>query len=1598
MDLAQRISNLTPKQKELLELKLKNQNKNIDISKLTAIQSHLKGQKKGIYPIIKPVEKKEYYPLSSAQKRMYILWQVDETGVSYNNMSILKVTGNIDKDRIENTFRILVNRHEGLRTSFEMIEGEVVQRIHDNSEFELVYYEKKINGQWALISGGKDLDSSRYSPHSPHSIPSKEIIIKAFHRPFDLAQKCQLRVALLKEEENEYILLVDVHHIILDGITVYLINKDLMEIYNEKELPELKIQYKDFAEWLQSPLMREMIQKQESYWLKEFAGEIPVMALPIDFPRSKEQNFEGKQVDFEVNADCTRVLRKYALQEGASLFMVLLTVFYIFLNKLSGEEDILVGVPIAGRRQNELEHIVGMFVNTLVLRNFPLGEKNFELFLGEVKGRTLEAFENQDYPYDELVKKVVVNRDSGRNPIFDVMFGLQNMKPEPIEVSGLRLEPYNYKQYISKFDFSLKSREIGEVLWFGFEYKSKLFKANTIERFISYFKKLISILVEKSSIRIADIELITGEEKRQILFHFNDTKSEYPTDMGIHRLFEDQVRQRPGNTAFGLEELHLSYHELNKQSDKLAYTLMEKGVGANVVVGLIMQNSPGCVISILGVLKAGGAYLPLDPDYPEERKNYIISDSNIKILLTDVPFRGYPHGVFSGKSMETISLCNIDLSGYAGENDNHDVPGTTCTPSNLAYIIYTSGTTGKPKGSLIEHRGLVNYIYWRLKTYHYTIRDVTLQLLSYCFDGFGSNFYSSLCSGGMLLYIPESKRLDYKYINKVIKLRCVTNISLVPGMYDAMLDAAETGNLVTFRFVVLAGERTWGNLLIKSRELNANLVHVNEYGPTEGTVTAAANTALSPGNTSIIGKPISNVGVYILNSSQKIVPIGVTGEMHIAGAGITRGYLNNPLLTAEKFSNFYHSSIIHHSKLYKTGDLARWLEDGNIEFLGRVDHQVKIRGYRFELGEIEAQLLKHEKIKETVVITRDESVIRGASNSGKYLCAYIISREKLHEVDLKTFLSTKLPAYMIPSYFISIEKIPLTPNGKINRNALPVPEIRGGFISPRDEIEEKLARIWSQVLEIEKRDIGIDHNFFQLGGHSIKVSVQAAKIQKEFNLKLSMEHLFSAPTIRELGQLIKGLIGTNEYRYVSLEPVEKKEYYVLSSAQKRLFILQQMELESTVYNVPQVVSLELVTGINEKKLEQVIPRILDRHESFRTSFEIIDEKPVQRIHETQQVDFKLEYFHLEEGDNEAQVLKSIESIFRKFVRPFKLSQAPLIRLGLITVGEHKYFLMIDMHHIISDLISQIILRREFFTLMEGRDLPPLRIQYKDYAEWQNSEAQLKSVRLQEEYWLKEYQGRIPLLNLPLDYDRGKVLSFEGDSISFSVDGALNSKVRELAGKLEVTLMMFLFSIYKLLLARLGGQEELVVGTVAAVRPHTDLENIVGFFVNMLPIKTNPGLDKSFSQYLQEVKEKAVKAYENQGYPFEELVNKLDLPREQGRHPLVDAVFAFGNDLENEEDRKRRISQQSSGFTGFNITHFDLLLYAADEPDSIQMRLQYSTDLFNISTIEDIAKFYLDILEQVVEKPVIKLREIVLDLRLSTSSSAIIEEDANTWEL
>jgi amino acid adenylation domain-containing protein len=1466
---------------------------------------------------IEPVAKQDHYPLSSAQKRMYILQKMEPSGTSYNMPHVLPLPADAEIQRLEQAFVRLSQRHESLRTAFVELEEEPVQKVLDAVEVGIERFD---------------------------SFPND------FVRPFDLSRPPLFRLALVKGRDGECFLLFDLHHIISDGVSQAILTAEFNALYRERELPPLALQYKDYAVWQQKRRQDGVLEKQEKYWLNVFPPEeeLPVLDLPLDSPRPPIQRFVGDTLRFSLDEAPLSAFEKILEERGCTLFMGLLAVFDILLFRLTGQEDIVVGTPASGRPHADLEAIIGMFVNTLALRNRPRGDMTVGEFLDNVRIGTIEAFDNQDLQFEDLVEKVVLRRDAGRNPLFDVMFALQNIRSHDSGAAAAdrdRDDSETIEEHVAKFDLTLNGVKRGGRVLFRLDYAVSLFKKETLERWITYFKTLVELFPLQLDSNLYRLELMSPEEKKCLAQEFNDTNRPLPEDRTVVDMFKHLCEKNGSAVAVVEGEHSVTYEGLYRRAIGLAAQLRSTGLELGGLAAVVSEASIDMVTGIWAILFCGAAYLPVDPGTPGERIEFMLRDSAASHVLRPSDFK---HLAASGEA--------------AGATVNPTMPRAT----DAAYVIYTSGSTGQPKGVVVYHRSLLNLCFWHIRQFSVSAQDRATKYAGVGFDASVWEIFPYLTAGASIYIVPEEIKLDVGRLDDYFDFHRISITFLPTQMAEQFMAYSRNRKL---RILLTGGD--------KLREFSPRpYLAINNYGPTENTVVSTCYTIDEQSANIPIGKPVDNAQTYILDRWDNLQPIGVAGELCVAGESLAAGYLNRPELTAEKFvPNPFKPGEL----MYRTGDLASFQPDGNIRFLGRIDFQVKIRGFRIELGEIEGTLLAHPLVSDVAVIDLMDP------QQEKYLAAYVVLAEAIDEErlskELGQFLSQSLPFYMIPSVFVTLERIPLNTSGKVNRRALPIPEQRatGGFQEATDGVEAALVSIWAEVLGREPGSIGVTDDFFQIGGHSLRATMLAGRVHRELDCEIPLAEIFRDPTVRGMAAFVR---GASKEALAAVSPVEEKDYYPLSSAQKRLVVMQTMEPGSTAYNITRVVGLAEDADI--EGIQQAFSQLVKRHESLRTGFITMDKSPVQRVMEIG--DFSLERFDL---SLEHAQSSTIELAVRSFIRPFDLSRPPLIRAGLFLLPGRGPVLAVDIHHIACDGSSMEILLAEFRRLLEGDALPELGLRYADYAEWQTSEPIQARIAGQEHFWLDLLSGHLPQIELPLDFPRPAVKSFGGKRMMAPLPEEMSAQVVAIAADSGATVYMVMLAVFTIFLAKLSGQEDILLGTPTAGRTHPDLQPLVGMFVNTVVLRNYPSAEKTLRGFLTEVRRNTVQAFENQDFQFEDIVELLGISRQSGRNPIFDTMFEYtpvdgDAPAGNEGDGGEREFQGDS--------KFDLVLNVIRYQDRLALAFTYDVKLFKPDTVRRFNRYFQDILGAVIDDPDRKIKEIDITLDFCDEDVAMPDMD------
>ncbi|TNE55275.1 MAG: amino acid adenylation domain-containing protein [Bacteroidetes bacterium] len=1494
---------------------------------IEAIARQLEGNQLSNEFSLPTATKKPRYQASSAQTRLHFLQQLNPESIAYNIPGALHLKQKIDESRLQESLEALLILHPGLKTRFVQEDGIVYQEIVEQAELKI--------------------------EHSHATLEGIQAELEKHVQAFDLNTAPLLRIRLIDLESDGQVLFFDIHHSICDGSSMMILMSDFMKLYGGQQIETPEAQFIDYSEWLSSEQGIEELNRQKSYWTEQFSGEIPQLELPYDFKRPELSKHEGKRLYSHIEREQLDQIQALNEAHGSTNFMFFLACFQLFLHKHSGSKDICIGTPVAGRGHAELQNVIGMFVNTLVLRQKLDSNQTFSDFLKEVKESSLEALQNQDFPYEELLEEINVPRNTGRNPLFDVFFIYQNLERATSQSNGdqeLHAEPINFETSVSKFDLSLEIQENGDEFQVIFEYASKLFRDESIALFLQRWKALLNQVIENPEIKISEIDCMSPEEKNYLLHEYNQSESPYPDHQTLADLFEEQVKKTPDAIAIKHVNQEFSYRKLNEDSNRLAHQLLDKyGVQSEELVAICLDRSYEMIVSIFGILKAGAAYLPIDPDAPESRISFILEDSQSSICLTNKLIRE-----------QIPSSCQIlEPSLLIAEGQNTDNPELPRTSDHLAYVIYTSGSTGQPKGTLLKHQGVVNRVFWMHQHMGIGERDTILQKTAYVFDVSIWEFFNGLCYGTKLILCDKEDIANPARIVELIETEKITAIHFVPGMLNsflAHLDSLEVKKLHSLQQVFASGEALHPETVRSFHSLiDAKLY--NLYGPTEASVEVSyyrteGNEELVP-----IGKPISNVQLYLLDEQMNPVPQGVPGELYIGGPCLAVGYLNRSELTAK---NFVKHPFETGQRLYKSGDLARMDWNGQIHYLGRLDFQVKIRGYRIELGEIEQQLLKLPEVKEAAIIAQDDP------SGDSYLTAYVVSEENQDEEVFHQKLSKQLPEYMIPTVWVFLDRLPVNASGKLDRKALPQanPGIRKSSQTirlPENETQKILVDLWKSMLPVQ--EISTEDNFFEIGGHSLKASILVARIQKEFGVQISLLDLFKKPSILELEFLID---SSKESVYNSIIPLEKREFYPASSAQKRLFVLSRINRENTQYNMPY--AFEIIGDLDQERMKKALKALVKRHEALRTSFGLEGTQIVQYVHETVELPVLL---------HQRDQIQQVTNLIQELILPFNLEEAPLARLHLCQTPEQT-IAFFDMHHALSDGLSMQILYRDFAALYMGEVLPDVYLQYRDYAIWQQENAGKDFQERQSEFWLEHLSGELPGLNLPLDFNRPAIQSYDGDTVYASLDEDISSQLRAFALEKQTTSYMVLFAVFNVLMAKYSGQEDLVIGTPVAGRPHPDLHQLIGMFVNTLPVRNYPKQALHFDEFLKELTERTLGCFDHQEYPFEELVDQLVQERDMSRNPIFDILFSYQN-LEEGAESEFPLQFKPFGVQVFT-SKFDLQLDILDFGDHLQSSITFCTKLFKKETAARFLSQVQLVLEQVLQNPDCKLGDLDLNTK------------------
>ncbi|UXY50549.1 non-ribosomal peptide synthetase [Pseudomonas tohonis] len=1477
----------------------------------------------------------EHLPLSFAQERQWFLWELDPTSTAYNMPLALRLRGPLDRAALQHAFDGLVARHESLRTRFYEHDARRYQRIEAAAPLAIVD---------ETLPPGTDLHRHL------------EALID---EPFDLLAGDLLRVRLIPLGEQDHILLLVQHHIISDAWSMQVMAQELVQLYSARQagqpdaLEPLPIQYGDYALWQRHWMEAGERDRQLGWWKAQLGAHHPVLELPTDRPRPAVQGSGGASLDVPLPAALARRLHALAQQENATPFMLLLASFQALLHRYSGQQEIRVGVPVANRQRAEVQRLIGFFVNTQVLNARFEENPGFRALLQQVRQLALGAQTHQDLPFEQLVEALQPERSLSHTPLFQVMYNhLQAERGTPAQGSAaLLVEPVPREVRSAQFDLSLTTFESTEGLTATLVYATDLFEAATIERMAGHWLGLLEAIVTRPDAPIAELPLLSPAERETQLHGWNATATEYPLDTPVHQLIETQVQRTPDAPALAFGAETLSYAELNRRANRLAHALIARGVGPDSLVGIAVERSIEMVVGLLAILKAGGAYVPLDPEYPAERLAYMLDDSGVKLLLSqshlELPL---------AEDVQRIDLDRAPFDDFPEAN-----PGVALDAENLAYVIYTSGSTGKPKGAGNRHSALTNRLCWMQQAYGLAAGDSVLQKTPFSFDVSVWEFFWPLMTGARLVVAAPGDHRDPARLVALIERENITTLHFVPSMLQAFLLDPQVERCTSLKRIVCSGEAlpVDAQQQVFARLPQAGLY--NLYGPTEAAIDVTHWTCVDEGKDGVpIGQPIANLGCYILDANLEPVPVGVLGELYLAGKGLARGYHRRPALTAERF---VANPFVAGERMYRTGDLARYRQDGVIEYAGRIDHQVKIRGLRIELGEIEARLMELDEVREAVVLAVDQRLV-----------GYVVpATADLDTEQLASQLRNGLPDYMVPAQWVLLEAMPLSPNGKLERKALPQPDAvqsRKDYVEPQEGLERQLADIWQALLGVER--VGRHDGFFELGGHSLLATQVVSRVRQQLQREVSLRTLFEHPQLSDFARAIERPLAQAE---PPLLPVSREQPLPLSYAQERQWFLWQLEPESAAYHIPS--ALRLKGTLDIAALERAFSDLIARHESLRTHFGQQQDTTVQIIAAPYPLSIVVDHL--------AATASAESWLQAEISRPFDLRRGPLLRARLLRLDERDHILAVTLHHIVADGWSMQLMVEELVRLYHGHaqglatSLPTLPIQYADYAAWQRQWMDAGERDRQLAYWTAQLGGEQPVLELPLDHPRPAVSRHLGARLHFEIPAELTARLKQLARQHDVTLFTLLLASFQTLLHRYSGQADIRIGVPIANRNRLETEGLIGFFVNTLVLRAELDGQMPLPALLKQARQALLTAQAHQDLPFEQLVTALSPERSLAHSPLFQVMYNHQT-ASGSERALPVIADLEVDAMGWShhTAQFDLTLDTFErqgDDGTLQAILTYATDLFEAPTIERLTDHWRNLLAAMVANPARRIAEL-----------------------
>ena len=1526
MSLDDRLSSLTPEQRALFE----------------ALRARQQQQKKAAAPRTHqppPVPRRTGptaegdWPLSPDQERLWFIYQLDPENSAYNVDAASHITGPLDLGTIEGCLHEIVRRHAAWRTSFPTVDGRPVQRVVPERRQHLSVVD---------LSG---------LPEGRRAAEADRVLYDGTRALFRLETGPLVRTSLLRLGPEDHICLLVIHHLATDWITFQHFFRELAVLYEAARrgrpspLPEPALQYPDYVLWQREWMQGDVLKDYVDWWVERLEGYPKVLALPTDRPRPPVETGHGDRWMIRTGRDRGERLHAFARRQGATVFIAVLAFFDALFQKLSGQDRLILGTNTANRARPELETVFGYFLTQLPFPADLSGDPTFREVLSRVRKSALESYAHQELPFGKLVEVINPERDTSVMPLVQAIVLVLDAHYHKIEIADLSFEPVSVFDAHARFDLMIGVYDYPEGIIGPLEFSADLYDRTTIGRWVELFYLLIDTATADPDLRLSELPALSVEQRHQVLAEWNNTALEV-SDAPALRLFEAMAAGKPGSRAVG----DWTYGELAGRAHRLARHLQSLGLGSGDLVAVGLSRSPEMVAALLAVWKTGAAYLPLDPDLPAERLAFLLEDSGAAALLTRRGLLSVPAG------LPTAFLEEISGEG-AGPLSDGPLAG------DRAYVLYTSGSTGRPKGVEVTHGALTNFLASMASLHPFQEEDVVLAVTTISFDIAALELFLPLTRGARIVLADRETAADGALLARALEESGATVLQATPATFRQLLGSGWEGR--PGLLLLCGGEALPWDLA--DRLLPAGRELWNQYGPTETTVWSTTGRVVPGGRPVPLGRPIGNTRIYVLDRDLRPIPLSATGEVWIGGAGLARGYLGRPELTADRFRPDPFAGEPG-ARLYRTGDLGRFLADGTLDFLGRTDHQVKLRGHRIELGEIEAALRLHPGVADAAVLLREERA------GDARLAAFVVPRgDAPQPADLRAFLAERLPGVMVPAAWVTLAALPLTPSGKVDRRALEKMEAlslalgTGERIAPRTPEEEVLAAIWARVLGVP--EVGVNDDFFALGGHSLLATQLVAEVREAFGVDLPVRAVFRAPTVAAQAEAmaLARIEGGGLPAPGPILPVSREGWIPLSFAQERLWFLDRLTPGSPAYNLP--LALRVRGDLDLTALARAVAAVVERHEALRTTFEDLEGRPSQRIAPAS--GWSLPVRDLSGSpDPQAEALRLAEA---EAARPFDLARGPLLRTELLRLGPGEHVLLLTVHHIAADLWAVGILVREVATFYAagttGRPagLAGLPVQYADFAVWQRGWLQGEVLDRQLAWWRERLAGAPPALDLPTDRPRPPVQSFRGASLPFAAGPELTAALAGFGRSRGATLFMTLTSALAVLFGRLAGQEDVVLGAPIANRQRPELSGLIGMFVNTLALRVPLAGNPAFTDLADRVRSLALEAFAHQDVPFEKLVEELEIRRDLSRHALFQAVLALQNVPLGRIEIPGGLSLEVLE-TESTTTKFDLTTMLHEAGGDLTGAIEYATDLFDAATVKRLAGHLRTLLAGAVAAP------------------------------